>query len=326
MNLFIKKLVAFFILTLIVYNGLEILLPYYHGNVEFSEKINFYHKNKKNFNTVLFGSSRTAAIKPTIVNYYLFEKDVKAFNFSTGGTSNPELYALVEHFVEELESNQVKNIILEISPIRDMSFKNLTTTRNTYYHNTSETLFSLKCISQEETLRNNRLKLYFKYGLHYTLNLVDFPKLRYLLNSPLPAQPFANTFDGFTPYTGSDSCSIPVINMKEMHQRKQASYLLSEINTHPSLSVHANRLNELYKLCEKKEIKLFFIVMPKLRSYNFARNVLSQLPAESILNFGNAEQYPEFYEYNYSIDLNHLSRDGIDLLTEKLCSTLKERI
>jgi hypothetical protein len=277
---------------------------------------------------LFFGSSKTDySVFPPIIDSVLKDENVHSFNFGVGGTSNPESYFLVEEFLKEIDSGALKIIVLEASPIRNMSLKNFKTTRNCYYHSLRGFRFSLGIIHQENYSRSQKNKLTFKYALHFLKDKINFSKLTYLRYPYQNAEVIEDdTYDGFT---------TTVIHQNSEHtendyeRKRRISKVIDTLQSKPTstkLSVHAKRLNSIYKSCQEKGIQLFFLIQPKHYDYTYLNNLTNQLPENSMINLASVTQYPELYSQENSKDPGHLNAKGAIVFSKILGLEIKKRL
>lgn len=84
MRKFIKNLALFSLIFILIMALKKYITPYYLGDLQYSSKLKYYKKNKNEFNTVIFGSSRLYRhIDPNILDSLLIGKGVHSFNFAT---------------------------------------------------------------------------------------------------------------------------------------------------------------------------------------------------------------------------------------------------
>jgi len=326
MKKFLKQISYFLILAIISLNLIEYLLPYYYGNNTFASKLSYLENNESKFNTLFLGSSRTDhSISPQIIDSVLTEENIKSFNFGVGGTSNPESYYLTENIIKKIDSTKIKVIVLEVSPLRDMSLKNIKTTRNTYYHSTKQSIFSLRVLKEESYPFKYKTKLVFKYLLHYLKNKINFSKLIYLRDSSINIDKIDKTnYNGFKTTVIHGNSIFPA---KRNDLQKSLSYELDSLQkTSISFSTHAKRLNKIYLQSKEKGIKLFFLVQPKDFDYTFLNNLTGKLPKGSLINIASASKHPEFYEEYYSLDPGHLNSRGAIIFSKTLAKEIKLRL
>jgi hypothetical protein len=328
MRRFIKRLGIFLLLSLVVLQIAEYFLPYHYGNKNFSSKVLYFKKHQGKFNTLFIGSSKTDySVYPPIIDSILSKEGVASFNFGVGGTSNPESYFLAENLVKDLDSTKVKILVLEVSPIRNMSFKNFKTTRNCYYHSLSEFYFSLNVINEEKYAAKKKAKFYFKYGLHFLKDKINFSKLSYLRD---PYQYASNikdeNYDGFT----STIIHQTKTATQEDYDRKIKIALnrdsIPSTASPRDYSTHAKRLNAFYESCVKKGIQVFFLVQPKHYDYSYMRAMYHQLPKNSIIDVSDARKFPKLYQQAYSKDPGHLNDKGAFILSKIVGTEIKKRI
>lgn len=136
MSKFIKKIVLFSTVLVLILSLKKGATPYYLGNQDFSKKLDYFQYNQSNFNTVFFGSSMTyRQINTVVIDSVLNEKNIHSYNFGCDGVLNPESYFLYENFIEDIDENQIKYAVLEIQQISfgENVQKNIAKTRANYF-------------------------------------------------------------------------------------------------------------------------------------------------------------------------------------------------
>jgi len=328
MRKFLKRLVIFLLLSMVVLQIAEYFLPYHYGNKNFSTKVLYFKNNPNKFNTLFLGSSKTDySVYPPTIDSILKDEGVKSFNFGVGGTSNPESYFLAENLIKDLDSTDVKILVLEVSPVRNMSLKNFKTTRNCYYHSLNQLYFSFNVVNEERYPWKKKAKFYFKYSLHFLKDKINFSKLTYLRN---PYQNSTNIQDdNYNGFTSTIIHQAKAITQKDYDRKIKIALnrdTIANIQSPKDYSTHAKRLNAFYEVCQQKGIKAFFLVQPKHYDYSYMRSMYHQLPANSIIDVSDAEKFPKLYDPAYSKDPGHLNDKGAFVLSKIVGTEIKKRI
>ncbi|MEZ4740774.1 MAG: hypothetical protein R2818_15780 [Flavobacteriales bacterium] len=75
--------------------------------------------------------------------------------------------------------------------------------------------------------------------------------------------------------------------------------------------------------CREHQIELVFILPPNtLNAMEW--NVFQGLPKDRVIDMGDPDNYPEFYQTNYRFDRGHLNEVGAALYTRKLAERILE--
>ena len=153
MKSFVKKIILFVGIYLVITNVIFLFVPYHFGNPWYSTKVNFLEEKEKDisFNTFFFGSSRIyRQINPSVFDSIcssqksLLDKKIRSFNLGAPATFAPQTYYLYEKFLDSKLSGKVKYCFLEISDVQRLPSDQLGQERTNYFIDLNTLLFSCK--------------------------------------------------------------------------------------------------------------------------------------------------------------------------------------
>ena len=148
MGTFIKRIVIFSLLLLLLQIAIDFLLPYGYGNEDYLYKQAEYKEKEKDFNTVVFGSSRMYRhLNVSLLDSLIPELQITTYNFATPGSYNPESYYLYSQFLNHLDSGKVKLAYLELMPLNYISTENILSVKSNYWNTNAFFYYSLSYIS-----------------------------------------------------------------------------------------------------------------------------------------------------------------------------------
>ena len=168
MNKFIKKTIVFFILLLTFLFLKKIITPFYIGDKIFSAKYADFLKRNEQFNSVVFGSSRLYRhVNSMYLDSLLTDYNISTYNFSNGGTYNPESYYLYDNFINSIESGNIKCAFIELQQLHPYSEGNCKTTKASYWNTTRYLFYSFDYINNSEYDSKTKHELYECYLKSY---------------------------------------------------------------------------------------------------------------------------------------------------------------
>lgn len=114
------------------------------------------------------GSSRLYRhLNPMIFDNKLKQYEISTFNLAAPGTFNPEIYYLLERFIETNKNKNLKHVLVELQSLNQILRKNLKTTRNYYWHSLKSISYSIKTISCTNLELKTKIKVIAKYIISY---------------------------------------------------------------------------------------------------------------------------------------------------------------
>jgi len=339
MTKFIKNVLLFIIIPLIIVIILNSLINPYYANDYYNTKYKYYIKNKEKYNTVVFGSSRLyRQFIPSQFDCYLSEFNTSTFNLAAPHTFNPEVYYLYEKFISKMDSNSLRFAFIELQPLNYISDLNIKSSESYYWCNLKYLRFSLCYIFNANYLNvyKDQLSAYLK---SFLFRFTDISKYKYFfLKNNINNTILGNNLDG---YYSLDQQSIDVDGENEFKKRKnsflndttvtqQRLYKSVEILSENLIQKYLNKthLHKLLKIIEeskKKGINVIFIIPPKLDDYKELYALKISLPNRNIIDISNANIYPLLYQTEYTFDEGHLNFKGAELFTTYLANEMNEK-
>lgn len=94
-----------------------------------------------------------------------------------------------------------------------------------------------------------------------------------------------------------------------------------------SRQVYREKLHELIKLAQGKEVELYFIISPRLPDYFDVSYLLDdQKIKQRTINLSDGKHYPQFYLKKFSYDIGHLNEVGANIYSSVLANQFYESI
>ncbi|MCP4460288.1 MAG: hypothetical protein GY816_20025, partial [Cytophagales bacterium] len=115
-------------------------------------------KSRNSYDMIFIGSSLTyRQINPTIIDSLL---DIRSFNLGFPSMRNPELWYVVDHFIQEIPTSQrPKYLVIELSKIHEINSKNLNSVWSSYFLDYQRVRISTKYFSEKKDFTS--VKNYF---------------------------------------------------------------------------------------------------------------------------------------------------------------------
>lgn len=335
MKKFLLRLGLFLVGYLVMINCAKYIFPpsFSWGNEYFSQKREDYAK-AGNINTLFIGSSRiyrqvNPAIFDSIVNASHPAQPVHSFNFGSPATFAPETYLYCEELINR--TNGLQNVFLELNSIPELT-DNIFSIRGSAWLDSRQALFVGGELLHSND-RPNRLSELRYLTAAYLQNMLTVRNLGYVRKKVgFASGPHGDGYysldsqfvqhysaESFKEHTAFVKDSTVVRNRAEKISHDLAAYT-EEAQPDP----HLQRLLALYELCKSKNIRLFFIVTPRMLD-NRVLDMARRLPASSVLDYSDPARYPEFYAVANSFDHGHLNNKGATLFTAKLATVFLQQ-
>lgn len=336
MGKFIKNILLFtvlFSLTNIV--GVRVWRAYanpYRFNEIFNLKYQYYREHKENYNTLFIGSSRTYRhINPQILDSVLQPYSIRSFNFGAPATFNPEALFLCESLLQQTRTGgPLKYIFLELTEFTEIADENSIAPRSYYYLDEAY----LQLVSDYLSYRTDldflsRYKFMLPFVKGYVINGV---RLYYPEGPDVPGYHLGKYKDGFYPL----DVDLAINNSVELATRKRAldrdtnaianAYVKNASPIDTPNNEGLSFLDWMMEKAESKNVRLFFIVPPRIN--NQRRFSDTDIPEfrERIIDMSSYNDYRELYLYKYSFDYGHLNSRGADIFSLLLADKIKHVI
>jgi hypothetical protein len=338
MKKFIKNSITFLLFLVLILGIKKVITPYYMGNNLFNSKLNYYNFNYNNekYNTVFFGSSRIYRhINPILLDSLLYLQNLKSFNFATPGAFNPESYFLYENFIDNLTNNDIKYAFLELQELNYISEKNLQTTKANYWNDLHFLNYSYNYILASKNSKSLKCKYIFNYTVSYIYSFLDFKilenkfKLKDIkhigLNGfyPLDKELIdSKNNEGLSNRYITFNSDTTVLNKRILEAQNSKKIL----NNNDINQYHLEYLISLINKSNKKDIKLIFILPPRLSKNDYLQLIplANSLPQKNIIKLNDPEKYKVLYMAEYSFDIGHLNSKGANFFTKYLADELAQ--
>ena len=311
------------------------ITPFYLGDNVFKSKYDYFTKNEKNFNTVVFGSSRLyRQVNSLLLDSLLRDYKTSTFNFSAGGTYNPESYFLYERFIRTIDSGNIKIAFLELQQLHPYSSLNCQTTKASYWNNEDFLLYSFKYINSSTYSKEKKKNMYSSYFKSYIYSFFDFS---FIKNVFVKTNENVIGENGFYPLEKAMAESTEdhklELRWNSFHSNPEgindrilsAQINMESIPNNALNSSHLDYLNHLIAISEQKGIHLIFVLAPRLKKEQYAELAIlsSSLAKLNSIQLFQYPQYKELYEIQNSFDIGHLNTKGANILTNHLATEVK---
>lgn len=260
-------------------------------------------------NVIFFGSSR---IYRHIIPEVLDTLDLKFFNMGMPSNFPPESYYLIEDFLQHPESDNIKAIVIELTP---MSMKNILIPEGNYYLNNSEFYFTLTHYLEKRSINGVMNTLKAKFFRVFNSPLIKTKTQKNIgCNGWLPLDAEKNEYYRYEYF----------INHKDslLNHLSKASQLQSD----EECNVQYKRLLKLIDYAAQKGTQVHFFISPLSGNSSTVNCLKEKLSGIDILDFGNIEEYPEFLLERNMFDSGHLNTTGALLLNSYLKRDLTKLI
>lgn len=347
----IWKILLFGFGVILISSLLSYVIPiqnFANGNHIFAQKLSRL-KVDKNVNTIFFGSSLTATqINPNIIDSIIGRDMCKSYNLGVVGTSQVEQYYLIEKFLEAPPEG-VKNIVIELGRVGYIKDENMFNSRVYYALTASGLKFTLLKIIDEENSIRFKAELAYKYIANFIFKNLSLYKVKLCLpqvaNNDIQSSLIYDS--GYCPmdrrYEIDDSGNLErrrqhfLNNIKLYNSRSEnISNAYSENIDKSYLSkTHIRKLNSFFNSAKRNNINVYYIIPPRLgiydniESYFVYKELVSlkeRLPLNSVIDMGNPDTHPSFYNENYIFDSLHLNEEGSKTYSHKIANEFKKRL
>jgi hypothetical protein len=308
-------------------------LPYEH-NGQFTTQYHHYLSKADQYNTVFMGSSRTyRQINPQLIDQGLADLQIKSYNLGAHATFIPEAFYLLEMFIDsQPRETPVRYVFMELTGINNIKMVNWFSPQSYYY------------------LDMDLLKLVWNTHFNtpglpgWTAWIYTYPYLQgYVLKQIMPLS-LMKTYVEADNYSGErgdgyypldidlqqnqseklikrrneflkDTMVLLERKGKQMHRKKE------DIS-----QAYTDYLNYLIDKAEQKNIKLYYIIPPKLKYYQSLASLQDQVKDQRVIDMGSYEPYPQLNFARYNFDDGHFNSTGAQLYSTYLVQHIRERL
>ena len=177
------RLIIFIVLIFAINYLLGFFLPFAWGAPDLEAKYEYYRERAGSYDTLFIGSSRFyRQISPATFDGIVSDaKPLQSFNLGVSAFPAPQPFWLYEHILKD-NPEQLKYVLLEISPLGDLPpANNLHTRRFVYWYNLKHTILLIRSVLNSDEVLLAKLKY---SGIHimtllekyFNANLLDVYK------------------------------------------------------------------------------------------------------------------------------------------------------
>jgi len=320
---------------------------YAKGNEIYFEKLNTFKTKFTNHNTIFLGSSGLYRHIDPILFDSLVNKETKgidSYNLGVCGMGYPEDIFLLEKLIQEPNLN-LENIIITLDPLRPAGI-NQFQHRTFYYYHFDMFITTMKHVFSENYSITTKIYRGSSFTLNYLckiFSLYSFKNLMGLTSSVGSVDTLVKESNikskGFLPLDDyfEDTEIIKRNNVFKENLNNYKAYtsdikeFFASYKSNPSMLssnwFQIQNYNKIDQLCRKKDIKLYFIILPRFSktTYESLFTIANELPTASIFNMSNIDKYPEFYQIDNSFDNYHLNELGAKIFTRILSEEFLDR-
>ncbi len=303
---------------------------YAWGNPLFFAKLQDI-ESRKNINTVFLGSSHFyRQIDPMLFDSITKVNSIPTNSYNVGvpGLANPENYYLLENLLNQ-RNLSIKNLVIVLSQLQGIELDNFFKPRSTYFLNSKNLLFAIEVAWNERGSFLTKTSRIASFILNYLFNKLGLSSGKAQMMKAqefLDSQLVASFNNGFLPLDDElskenlDRLNEFQKDPKQLERReKNAINDFLDDSTNKNLNhSHLNRILNLLKKCEKKRVKLFFVIPPRMNDYSDVLAIQKKMPENCIIEMANPMKYPEFYNVENSFDIGHLNKQGAAIFTRIL--------
>ncbi len=337
MKKFLKNILLFLAIILVV----NAVLNIYFSKIcdtRYQTRYNYFINHIHDYNTVFWGSSRTAYhCIPLYFDSLNASKNIstRTFNLGTPGNKVIETYYQYENFLKDYAARKgtnVKYALIEIQFLEPVTTKNLTTKKGYYYMNASNFKFAAEYLKQSKRKPATKIRvgancLASALQKVFGFNYIDINK------EPNASLYLGKNKDGYISLedesAGAADRHVDIEGMREIYLKDTTSLLKRklkiekrkdfEITDHNKFNIPVNfkRIASLIKRSQDSGIKLYLVIQPRVEDYNEVLAVKYHFPGNTI-ELANPRQYPAFWANKYAYDVGHLNYPGARLFTNSL--------
>jgi hypothetical protein len=304
--------------------------PYYH-NKHFTTQYHQYLSAADSFNTVFIGSSRIyRQVNPQIIDQQLEAYDIKSYNLGAPATFMPETFYLLDRFLEkQSKENPVSYIFMELTGITPIKLVNWFAPQSYYYLDISKLKLALN------TWFGNPDLSWTKASINAYPFIQGYVVKQILPQSVLgprlvPEQYTGIHKDGYYPLEHEVGQFHPkgLISRREkfladtsvLAQRVATQRKWKPENLDETL---ADDLNQLIDKAAEKNIRLYFIIVPKMRNYSSLAELKDAIVDDRLIDMGNPDEFPQFNLVENNFDHGHFNQKGAALFSDLLAGKIK---
>ena len=311
MKKFLIKIAIFFSIIAAITIVAKISLPYNWGNQPYTTKLNYLLENQKDYNTVCIGPSTVVCnIIPEVFDEYT-NHNTSTYNLGVNGM----MYLEMKYALENLLKNnlEVDNYIFLVLDPRAIQNRSLHSVRSKYYMDFEDLTIATKYFKKNKTQLYNH---FLSFGENFLAvgeigEIIDYHKNKNAEITPVQNHGF---FDLEKQRNKSDKIKNEVRAKTEAVRSQQKRMAPSKSTVKPPTERQQIVIDEMIKvakLVESYDKNIFFLYMPNQILYRY-------LPDYNNIYMGDGADFPEFFEDENIVNLNHLNRPGAELFSKRM--------
>jgi hypothetical protein len=309
------------------------------------EKLDFFAKNKDQYNVLFVGSSRVYRhISPHIFDASLKAEGhtIKSFNFGILAMKLPETDFWLKRVLAMKPAN-VKYVFVEVdidslySPI-----ENAQSSREIYWHTPEQTAFSVGYTLGSNMDPAEKGATVFSHVLPFFYNSINLGRVSNLLvnvsGTPIKVKrALGPQRDGFTPLDLETNA-----NFRQRQRALQANVKARDgaiaqlrqdvLNNQQTRTAHLSSseiefIQQTSRRIEAIGAKPIFIITPRVSNESDLLKAAQDGHIKTLFAFNNPVKYPELYRLDQQFDEEHLNSSGAEkftrLLAERFANTIE---
>ena len=332
MKKYLYKILSFAVLLLLLLQLTNLVLPYYWFVNSLDFKVRHLQQMDEKPDTYFFGSSLTQSqIQPLLFDSLT---GLHSFNLGVDGMRPPDSFFALEDFIDN-EVKEVKYVFLELTdiiPLREDKMDNL---RMRASMNWRKWWFNYQYFKNERDWKSIRLSIQLLLGKICKYQIFHAEK-EYIIDNK-------NKFNKKEKQILNNRGFISMENRrkkdkvwsKDIIQDIFNDSLILAYAKKQTIENNRNKLNEslvnpffinkIHLLNQKvKHLNGQLILIIPHRADKNIINYTKTISSIPIINLSHPNQYPEFYQMEYSSNISHLNKKGSDLYTQRLAHQFLE--
>jgi len=308
---FFIRIAIFFGIAGAITAAIKLGLPHDWGNQPYSIKLDYLLEHQDEYNTVCIGPSTIVCnIIPEVFDEYT-NNNTSTFNLGVNGMMYLEMKYALEHLLEN--DLQVDNYIFLALEPRAITDRSLHSVRSKYYLDLQDVTTATKYFS------NNRKQIY-NHFLSYGENLLAVGEIGEIIDYYASANENIapveeNGFFDLEKQRGKSQKVVDEVRAKTAAVRSQNKKMSpSRSSVKPPTEKQQLAISELKKVAELVESygkNIYFLYMPNQITYRY-------LTGHKNIYMGDGRDFPEFFEDENIVNLNHLNREGAELFSKRM--------
>jgi hypothetical protein len=322
------------VLNQVIYPRLA-LAPWTYGSELLHKKLSQFDAKEKPFNTLFIGSSRVyRQISPLHVDSVA---GTRSFNLGVNWLFVPETFYVLENLIHASPAGSFESetpsqmMVLELSKVRSVDYRNLHTTRTIYWYTWPLYRFAVYAVWHSGYPVIGKLGLITIHTISYIDYLLNLGYLTSVISfHSLPENDISQTNHGYEPLDDTQGSFGMATELENAGGRRQKFLNDTTVVTKRKMesikafseirekkSIHLNEyylayLSDLIDSAKKQNIHLIFLLSPRMdkAQYRELIPVFEKLPEASRIELADGNRFPELYTAGWSYDETHLNAEG----------------